>query len=77
MKAAQAASHTFWDGLLGKAVSVSSIERDVKGIKKMLEDDSSVTKHDIASHLTFESWAKESFELAKKDGRPRSGEQQG
>jgi hypothetical protein len=58
--------HTLWDGLLGKAISASSIGRDVNRIQKLLEDDSSVTKHDLDSHTTFESWAQESFEVAKR-----------
>ncbi|HEY7310183.1 MAG TPA: S1/P1 nuclease [Gemmataceae bacterium] len=58
--------HAFWDGLLGKSVSPSSIGRDVKKIEDMLEDEPDLIKGDIESHKTIESWAQESLEMAKK-----------
>src|SRR5262249_53280095 len=58
--------HAMWDGLLGKAVSASSIGKDVSAIEKMLDDDPSLIREDFKSHLTFDSWAKESFEVAKR-----------
>src|SRR5262249_26063004 len=58
--------HTFWDGLLGRALSASSIGNDVAAIEEMLKEDSALIKDYVESHRTFESWAKESFEVAKR-----------
>jgi hypothetical protein len=57
--------HTMWDGLLGKGLTASSIGRDTAAIQKMLRIDPALVKEDLDNHQSFESWAKESFELAK------------
>jgi hypothetical protein len=58
--------HPMWDGLLGKSTSVSAIGRVVKQVNSMLEENPDLIKSDLENHTTFESWAKESFEIAKK-----------
>ena len=58
--------HFFWDGLLGKEVSVSSISSSVKEIEDMLKDDPKLIKEDLEANKTFEAWGKESFALARK-----------
>ena len=58
--------HAFWDGLLGRSVTPSSIGRQIKEIEEILADDSELIQKGIESHKTVESWAKESLELAKK-----------
>src|SRR5262249_16051233 len=58
--------HPMWDGLLGKSTSASAIGRVVKQVHAMLEEHPDLIKSDLQNHTTFESWAKESFEVAKK-----------
>lgn len=58
--------HAFWDGLLGKSVSPSTIGRNVKEIEDMLADEPALILGDIESHTSFASWAKESLEVAIK-----------
>jgi hypothetical protein len=65
VRTSQVKLHTMWDGLLGKALSASSIGRDTAAIEKMLQADPALVKEDVERNQTFESWAKESFELAK------------
>jgi hypothetical protein len=57
--------HTMWDGLLGKALTASSIGRDTAAIERMLQGNPDLVKEDFETHQTYESWAKESFELAR------------
>jgi hypothetical protein len=58
--------HSFWDGLLGKSTSAGPIRANVKNIETMLKDDPSLIQADLEGNTTFESWARESFALAKK-----------
>jgi hypothetical protein len=59
--------HPMWDGLLGKSTSPSAIGRVVQQVNTMLEQNPDLIKADLQAHATFESWAKESFESAKKN----------
>jgi hypothetical protein len=58
--------HAFWDGLLGREISFSSIGKDVDQIQKILREFPELTQNELESHKSVESWALESFELAKK-----------
>jgi hypothetical protein len=58
--------HPMWDGLLGKSTTASAIGRVVKQVNDMIEASPELIKDDLENHKTFESWAKESFEAAKK-----------
>jgi hypothetical protein len=57
--------HPMWDGLLGKSTSASAIGKVVKEVNAMLAENPDLIKNDLENHATFESWAKESFEIAK------------
>jgi hypothetical protein len=58
--------HPMWDGLLGKSTTASAIGKVVKEVNTMIEANPELIKSDLENHKTFESWAKESFEVAKK-----------
>ncbi len=58
--------HSFWDGLLGQSTSLSSIGSTVLEIDTLLKDFPDVVKSDLENHKTFEAWATEGFETAKK-----------
>jgi hypothetical protein len=58
--------HPFWDGLLGNETSPSSIGNAVKEIEDMLKDKPDLIKDDLSINKTFESWALESFAVAKQ-----------
>lgn len=57
--------HSYWDGLLGKSTSRSSILGTVLEATNLGDDDPTAAKN-LKANTTPESWAKESFELAKK-----------
>jgi hypothetical protein len=56
--------HAFWDGLLGKSTTLSSIAGTVQEIEVMTRD-SEAFKEDLAKHLTPKEWADESYEVAR------------
>lgn len=58
--------HLFWDGLLGTSLSASSIGKESREIESVLKDKAAAIQPELDEHTTFESWAKESYELAKK-----------
>jgi hypothetical protein len=58
--------HPMWDGLLGKSTSASTIERVVKQVEGLPAKDQDAIKQSVAGNKSIESWAKESFEIAKK-----------
>jgi hypothetical protein len=58
--------HPMWDGLLGKSTSVSAIERVVKQVKDLPKKDQDQIKQSVEDNKSVESWAKESFEIAKQ-----------
>jgi len=58
--------HALWDGLLGTSLKVDPIARDCDAIEAVLKEKAARIQPDLKEHTTFESWAKESFELAKK-----------
>jgi S1/P1 Nuclease len=58
--------HSFWDGLLGRGDTPGSIGKDVLEIEKLLEGNPTLVKDDLGAHKTFQSWAKEGADLAKK-----------
>jgi len=58
--------HPMWDGLLGKSTSVSAIGNVVKQTQELAEADQEAVKTNVNENKTFESWAKESFEVAKQ-----------
>jgi hypothetical protein len=58
--------HPMWDGLLGKSTAASAIGKVVQDVNAMIEADPDLIKGDLENNKTFESWAKESFEVAKK-----------
>ena len=60
--------HFFWDGLLGKPTSLSSITNTVLEIEALVKDHPEAVKGDLETNKTPESWAKESFATAKKVG---------
>jgi hypothetical protein len=55
-----------WDGLLGKSTTASAIGKVVKDVNDMTEANPELIRSDLEDHKTPESWAKESFEVAKK-----------
>jgi hypothetical protein len=59
--------HPMWDGLLGKSTTASAIGKVAQEVNAMIEAKPDLIKGDLASNKTFESWAKESFAVAKKD----------
>lgn len=59
--------HPMWDGLLGKSIAPSAIGRVVKQVTTMLEQNPDLIRSDLEEHKTYEAWAKESFEAAKRD----------
>jgi S1/P1 nuclease len=56
--------HPFWDGLLGNAVTRTSILGTVAEIESLVADHADAIKADLESNKTPEDWAKESFKLA-------------
>jgi hypothetical protein len=59
--------HPMWDGLLGNSTSPSAIGKVVQQVNTMLAEDPNLIKNDLENNTSFEAWAKESFESAKKD----------
>jgi hypothetical protein len=59
--------HSMWDGLLGKSTTASAIGRVVQQVNTMIKAHPDLIKSDLEKNTTFESWAKESFEVAKKE----------
>jgi S1/P1 Nuclease len=72
--------HPLWDGLLGKSTSPATIGKVVNQARNVLEDEPQLVADDLAKHKTFDSWAKESFDVAKKaaylDGKLKVGEEE-
>jgi hypothetical protein len=58
--------HPMWDGLLGKSTSASAIGRVVEQINTLIQGNPDLIMDDLQNHKTIESWARESFEVAKK-----------
>jgi S1/P1 Nuclease len=58
--------HPMWDGLLGNSTSASALGRVVKQVEDLPTKDQDVIKQSVENNKTVESWAKESFEIAKK-----------
>ena len=72
--------HSFWDGLLGRDLTPGAIKKDVAEIEQMVTEKPELFKDDLEQHKSFESWAKEGPEIARKavylDGellKPREG----
>jgi hypothetical protein len=57
--------HSFWDGLLGSAISAAEIGRDVNQIEQVTAANGDAIKNELATNQTFESWAKEGHVLCK------------
>ncbi len=57
--------HVFWDSLLGTSLTACSIGKSSRAIESVLKAKAAANQADLDAHTTFESWAKESFELAK------------
>jgi hypothetical protein len=57
--------HSFWDGLLGRDTTLSSISSTVLEIEKMAQG-SEALKADLAANKTPKAWADEGLALAKK-----------
>jgi hypothetical protein len=58
--------HPMWDGLLGKSTSQSALERVVKQVEALPKKDQDAIKQSVEANKSIESWAKESFEIAKQ-----------
>jgi hypothetical protein len=58
--------HSFWDGLLGNGTNAGEIGKDVYEIEAVMKDKADEVRKEIDAHATFESWAREGFELAKR-----------
>jgi hypothetical protein len=58
--------HRFWDGLLGRPTTLSSIGSTVLEIETMVQNNPNALNADLAAHQTPAEWAKESFELGKR-----------
>jgi hypothetical protein len=58
--------HPTWDGLLGTSNSASAIGRIVLQVHSLSQSDQEQIQRNITQNTDFESWAKESFEVAKK-----------
>jgi hypothetical protein len=71
--------HPMWDGLLGKSTSKATIEKVVKQAQDLPDADQELIKKNLKDNTTIESWAKESFEIAKKvayrDGKLPMGDE--
>jgi hypothetical protein len=58
--------HWFWDGLLGNETTAEAIGKDVEEIEKVMKDKAADLKKEMDDHTTYESWAREGLELAKR-----------
>jgi hypothetical protein len=58
--------HPMWDGLLGKSTTASAIGKVVEEVNTLIKANPDLIKNDLENHETIESWARESFEAAKK-----------
>lgn len=62
--------HSFWDGLLGRSITLSSIGTSVLEIETLLAASPELKKAvlaDLAANKTTKAWADEGFESAKKN----------
>jgi hypothetical protein len=57
--------HPMWDGLLGKATTLSSIQGAVLEVQKVDQDNAAAIEDEITSHVLPAEWANDGFELAK------------
>jgi hypothetical protein len=58
--------HRFWDGLLGRSTTLSSIGSTVHEVEMMIANDPDRFNEDLANNNTPEKWAKESFDIGKR-----------
>jgi hypothetical protein len=58
--------HPMWDGLLGKSTTPSAIGKVVQQVDTLIQANPDLIKNDLQNNTTIKSWAKESFEAAKK-----------
>jgi hypothetical protein len=58
--------HSFWDGLLGTGTSAGGINKDVHEIETLLKQKTADIDKELQAHQSFESWAREGLELAKR-----------
>jgi S1/P1 Nuclease len=58
--------HSFWDGLLGKSATLSTINATLAKIDSTLATTTNTVATDLATNTTAESWAKESFDLGRE-----------
>ncbi len=58
--------HRFWDGLLGKPTTLSSIGNTVLEIETLVQNSPDAVTGDLTAHKTPEEWAQESFDLGKR-----------
>lgn len=60
--------HAFWDGLLGRSISLSSIGSSVHEVEALLKVFPDAVGSDLTANTTPAQWAKEGFDLAVKFG---------
>src|SRR5207245_1810957 len=58
--------HAFWDGLLGSTVTARSVGTASREVELVLKDKAAEVEAELGKHQKFDSWARESFEIAKK-----------
>jgi hypothetical protein len=58
--------HAFWDGLLGTGTSGGDINSDVREVEAVMQAKAADVQKELDADRTFESWAKEGVELAKR-----------
>jgi hypothetical protein len=58
--------HSFWDGLLGTGLTAGAISADVLEIEAVMKAKAADIQKELDAHQSFESWAREGHELAKR-----------
>ena len=58
--------HAFWDGLLGTGTSAGDIGADVREVEAVMQAKAADVQKELKADATFESWAREGVELAKR-----------
>ena len=57
---------SFWDGLPGRGETAGEIGKLVHAVEQITKDKAAEIKKELAEHQTFESWAREGWELSKR-----------
>jgi hypothetical protein len=58
--------HIFWDSLMGTTLTAEAIAQTTREVESVLKDKAATIGPEVEKNTTFDSWALESFELARK-----------